>query len=476
MEFAVPTAAHRGIARLVAGGYVKVIVTTNFDRLVETAIKEAGVEPLVIASADDARGAMPLVHSECTVIKVHGDYLWSDLKNTAGELSRYDTAVRRLLREVFDQYGLVVCGWSAEWDAALRQALKRSPSRRFSTYWMHRSSLSSEADDLIHHRRAITAEIADADTAIDALAERVSALERLADRAPQDTRVAVTLLKRYLPDPTRHIDLHDLISDETERVVDEVSRLPFEADSASERFAAHLQAYEQSCARLLSLLATGVCFSNRDDHNELWSHCMQRLALRTTPTPAVSSEALEALEQYPSLLALYAISIGAISSRRVEPLAGILGSIKVPLMNSSFPLAVAASVPFVFPNTDMTRTAMPTVMGRRVPESEHLFSLLRPAIAEIIPDERRYESVFDETEYLLGLVYQAQTEWGSPPFGRVANRSLLQSGLPTGAIDRHADLLIDAGIFEGHDHIENLRDKYDKDIRRFSLRPFRPPQ
>ena len=191
----VPTAAHRGIARLVAGGYVKVIVTTNFDRLVETAIKEAGVEPLVIASADHARGAMPLVHSECTVIKVHGDYLWSDLKNTAGELSRYDTAVRRLLREVFDQYGLVVCGWSAEWDAALRQALKRSPNRRFSTYWMHRSPLTSEADDLIHHRRAIKVEIADADTAFEALAERVSALERLADRAPQDTQIAVALLK-----------------------------------------------------------------------------------------------------------------------------------------------------------------------------------------------------------------------------------------------------------------------------------------
>src|SRR6266496_680151 len=39
----VPTVAHRSIARLVAGGYVRVIVTTNFDRLVETALQDEGI-------------------------------------------------------------------------------------------------------------------------------------------------------------------------------------------------------------------------------------------------------------------------------------------------------------------------------------------------------------------------------------------------------------------------------------------------
>lgn len=43
-----PTAAHRAIARLVKGGYVRVIVTTNFDRLLEHALDEVGVTPTVI--------------------------------------------------------------------------------------------------------------------------------------------------------------------------------------------------------------------------------------------------------------------------------------------------------------------------------------------------------------------------------------------------------------------------------------------
>src|SRR5262245_56169528 len=47
-----PTPAHLAIARLVADGVVCVIVTTNFDRLLENALRELGVEPVVISSVD----------------------------------------------------------------------------------------------------------------------------------------------------------------------------------------------------------------------------------------------------------------------------------------------------------------------------------------------------------------------------------------------------------------------------------------
>ena len=49
-----PTPAHRAIARLVAAGYVRVIVTTNFDQLLEDALKEQGVTPTVITNAHEA--------------------------------------------------------------------------------------------------------------------------------------------------------------------------------------------------------------------------------------------------------------------------------------------------------------------------------------------------------------------------------------------------------------------------------------
>jgi NAD-dependent SIR2 family protein deacetylase len=69
-----PTVAHKAIARLVEDGYVKVIITTNFDRLMEKALEDVGVIPIVLSTSDAIQGALPITHSRCTIIKVHGDY------------------------------------------------------------------------------------------------------------------------------------------------------------------------------------------------------------------------------------------------------------------------------------------------------------------------------------------------------------------------------------------------------------------
>ena len=58
----VPTEAHRAVARLAASSHIRVILTTNFDRLIEDALTEAGVSPDVIATDDDLAGALPLSH------------------------------------------------------------------------------------------------------------------------------------------------------------------------------------------------------------------------------------------------------------------------------------------------------------------------------------------------------------------------------------------------------------------------------
>ena len=56
----VPTRAHRAIAEMVKGGHIRVIVTTNFDRLMENALRDAGVEPTIVSSVDTLSGAEPL--------------------------------------------------------------------------------------------------------------------------------------------------------------------------------------------------------------------------------------------------------------------------------------------------------------------------------------------------------------------------------------------------------------------------------
>ena len=149
-----PTAAHRAIARLVAQGFVRVIVTTNFDRLLEKALEDEDVAPIVLSTLAEVKGALPLVHIGCCVFKIHGDYRDPCIRNTESELEKYPPEFDQFLDRVFDEYELIVCGWSGEWDIALRKALSRAESRRFSTYWAARGELSDPAQRLVNQRGA----------------------------------------------------------------------------------------------------------------------------------------------------------------------------------------------------------------------------------------------------------------------------------------------------------------------------------
>lgn len=180
----VPTAAHRSIARLVAAGYIRVIITTNFDRLMENALRDEGVEPTVVSSVDALAGAEPLTHSRCYVLKLHGDYKDARILNTDEELSTYPDAYNTLLDRIFDEHGLIVCGWSGEWDHALRAAMLRAPNRRYPVFWATRGSPGDGAQQLIAHRHARVIEIAGADEFLKASSSECRLLREAGNRIP----------------------------------------------------------------------------------------------------------------------------------------------------------------------------------------------------------------------------------------------------------------------------------------------------
>ena len=69
-----PTKAHRAIAKMAKNGYLRVVLTTNFDRLLEKALNDEGITPQVICHEDDIEGATPLVHSSFTIVKINGEH------------------------------------------------------------------------------------------------------------------------------------------------------------------------------------------------------------------------------------------------------------------------------------------------------------------------------------------------------------------------------------------------------------------
>lgn len=255
----VPTKAHQAIAQLVRSGHIRVIVTTNFDRLMENALREQGVEPTVVSSADALAGAEPLTHSRCYILKLHGDYKDARILNTDQELSTYPECYDRLLDRIFDEHGLIICGWSGEWDHALRSAFLRAPNRRYPVYWAARGSLGTGATELAAHRSAKTISITGADEFFRSLQQRVETLEQSQRQNPLSIELLVNSAKRYLAKPEHRIQLDELFSQETERLLTQLDDNQFSPQGQwnQDEFRSRVQRYEaltEPLARMAGVL------------------------------------------------------------------------------------------------------------------------------------------------------------------------------------------------------------------------------
>lgn len=477
----VPTPAHHSIARLVARGYIRVIVTTNFDRLLEQALDAAGVRPVVVATPDQIQGMLPLAHSPCVIIKVHGDYLDTRLRNTPLELGRYDESTDRLLDRVLDEYGLVVCGWSATWDTALRAALERCPTRRFTTFWSARGSLQPAAQALVAHRQARVISIADADTFFAQLDEKVTALEDLAGRHPLSTRVAVATLKRSLPDANQRIRIEELVRDETERTRKALlSAFPTDGQAAERArpLADRLRKYEALLRTLQELLVAG-CYWGEAPYEPLWIRSIERIAfpgnaegrpIATWPEPG-----------YPGLVLFYSAGTAAVAGDRPGTVVALLKA-KVRVSDDEKPAPWHLNT-FKVINDDVARRELRREQHRTA-LSDYLYrEALREPLREIVPDDRRYERAFDRFEYLLSLVYadlyaadrgpEIDRVWA--PFGCFAWRGNASNWKASVMHEVDVELervgagwpLLQGGFFQGSlDRLRIIKAQYDGMIRR----------
>jgi hypothetical protein len=419
-----PTSAHRAIAKLVAAGHVRVILTTNFDRLTERAIEEVGLAPTVVSSPDQIQGLPPLLQIPCLVVKLHGDYLDSRIKNTPEELARYDRRVNRLLDRLLDEFGLIVCGWSAQWDPALCSALARCRSHRFTTYWASRGQLDSEASRLISLRRAQAIQITDADTFFETLAGRLEALDEYDRPHPLSTRMAVETLKNYLVEPRHRIRLSDLITQETEAAYERLfspDRYPLNISYNGPHLLERMSEYEAGSERLQALMITGAAWGE-PQHMNLWSRSLQRIATPPPPPPGVPYNDLwKNARGYPALRLLYASGLAAAAAERFENLLGLFeAQVFSEEMDRQVPIPAATATWRIIDS----RTLNAGLNQRSVaPMAEYLSVNLRESLREYLPSENAYAHAFDLFEYLLALFYlDVNPDNGWCPLGRFAWR------------------------------------------------------
>ena len=348
-------------------------------------------------------GALPLIHTKCCVFKVHGDYLDTRIRNSPAELQRYPQEFNQLLDRIFDEFGLIVCGWSAEWDSGLRDAILRASSRRFTTYWALRGNASDEARKLVNHRRAQVIDIEAADSFFHAIQQSVESIQQFSRPHPLSTEAAVASLKRYLSEPRYRIQLADLVRETVERVVEHTSSEAFDMNSPdpnTETVSTRVRAYEEACSTLLAMAVVGGRWGE-NDHIEVWQQALERLA---TASLASGKSMWLGLRLYPATVLLYALGLGALSAERLHFL-GRIFSTTVFQQDSEQDMPVVQLLP-PFCLQSIGGRAMRILEGMErhyAPLNDWIHGVLREHTISIFPNDLRYSLVFDKLEILIAL-------------------------------------------------------------------------
>jgi NAD-dependent SIR2 family protein deacetylase len=182
------------LAALVAAGLAPVLITTNFDTLLEDAIRPAlDPDPGARLTVLDTESSTRAAHSIATdarplLMKIHGDLGAVTVKNTTAELASQDERLRAATLSLLGRYGLLVAGYSGRDPAVmamLRDVLAQPTPYPAGLTWVRRpeDKLAPEVSDLLAAARAVGVEPVH-EVEASGMMELMAEIERAVDLPP----------------------------------------------------------------------------------------------------------------------------------------------------------------------------------------------------------------------------------------------------------------------------------------------------
>ena len=140
------------------------IYTTNFDDLINEAFYQFSQTRPVICAHDSSVNSISISTSRPKVIKLHGDYLFDDIKSTLRETESLESNIKNKLIEFSKEYGLIVIGYAGN-DRSIMDVinylLKTEDYLKNGIYWCLRKgdSINPELRRLLWKDRVYYVEI-----------------------------------------------------------------------------------------------------------------------------------------------------------------------------------------------------------------------------------------------------------------------------------------------------------------------------
>ena len=398
-----PTDAHKAIAEMARRGYFKVIITTNFDRLLETALDELGVRYQVICHESEIESRDPLYHHPLTLVKINGDYKDCRFRNTEKELDSYPKELTEYIDSILKNFGVITCGWSATWDKALIRQINSENSHRYSYFYTYVGEESSEIKAITKDSKGESIQIADGDSFFTEMNERLKALEIInCKKMEADAEVATARVKMYIAEPQKLIQYTDLFEDITETLLDEEQGVSYSAETPNATlFERAIAESTNALSVLLPMSIVAVRWAGKM-HYEAIVESLSKIANRTINEPSYYYEQSRKLNHMLDTSYLYGVGIACVLYKKYELLDKILKVKFIEYNNLFSPYIIDQDNCWI---TDSLTWNNTTGYSRlKTPFSSTMAKSLRSCFS-IIKKEEHFISLFCVFEKLLAMYY-----------------------------------------------------------------------
>lgn len=160
-----PSMGYAYLVKLIENGFFNTVFTTNFDDLLNEAFYRFSKNRPIVCAHDSSISGVTVTSSRPKIIKLHGDYLYENIKATLRETESLETNMKLKFQEFAKDFGLIVVGYSGQDRSImdiLNYLLQKEDYFKNGIFWCIRkgdTSISSELKKLLWRDRVYYVEI-----------------------------------------------------------------------------------------------------------------------------------------------------------------------------------------------------------------------------------------------------------------------------------------------------------------------------
>lgn len=223
-----PSIGYAYLVKLMENGFFNTVFTTNFDDLLNEAFYRFSKNRPIICAHDSSISGVTVTSTRPKIIKLHGDYLFDDIKTTLRETESLEMNMKMKFQEFAKDFGLIVVGYAGHDRSImdiLTYLLQHEDYFKNGIYWCVRkgdTNISGELKKLLWRDRVFFVEIDGFDELFaeinhelndgalpidDAFLSRAHQ-ETIIKELTENTRLNLTSTSSYLAEDCRKLKAH----------------------------------------------------------------------------------------------------------------------------------------------------------------------------------------------------------------------------------------------------------------------------